>query len=747
MSERKRWSRRKFLIGSGAVGGALVLGFVIVPKVRERRARRAMLELAEKSGDFAPNAWLTIRADGAIVFTLDRVEMGQGTYTSHPMLIAEELEVDPAKIQVEFAVADRRYDHPEFNLQMTGGSTSVRTSWERLAIAGATAREMLRAAAAQEWGVPIGECAAEQGNIVHRPSGRAKSYGSLTKIAAALPIPDVLPKKPGDYRVIGKHLDRLDAPLKVTGKATFGIDVVLPGMLTAVVVRPPVLGARVKRFDAAKAMQRPGVKDVFEVPSGVAIVADSYWTARKTAQSLDVEWEGGREQLSSEAIGAELEALTKQPGDTVRNDGDAEKALGNSKHIVEASYEAPHLAHAPMEPQNCTAHVHDGICEIWAPTQAPGVAREQVAAALDLDREKVIVRTTFLGGGFGRRLVQDFVVEAAEVARKLDKPVKVLWSREDDMGHSIYRPHVHHALRGALDESGKPVAWRHRIAAPSLLQSVLPSWVPAMTPDLVPRAVDRALGKLGGTVFAKQWVDDETSTEGARDVAYGIANLRVELAQHDPGVPIGFWRSVGHSHTAFAVESFIDEMAAAAKADPYEFRRSLLKNAPRALGVLELAAKTAGWGSPLAPGHFRGIAQHRSFLTYVSEVAEVSVQDGQLRVHRIVCAVDCGRVVNPDIVRAQMESGIVFGLSAALKQRITYKGGKVEQSNFHDYRVLRMREMPRIDVVIVDSAEPPTGVGEPGVPPVAPAVANAIAAATGQRPRKLPFLDGAMTTG
>jgi CO/xanthine dehydrogenase Mo-binding subunit len=735
----RRWTRRRFLKVSAAGGGALILGFSATPLVSGYRRRAAIRATATATGEFRPNAWLAIHPDERIVFTLDRVEMGQGTMTSHTMLIAEELEVDPRAIEVEFAVADRRYIHPEMMLQITGGSSSVRTSWEQLRYAGAVAREMLRAAAAEAWEAPLGECAAERGAIVHRPSGKRRTYGSLTRLAAEQPIPDPPLKNAAACALIGTSIDRLDAPRKVDGSAIFGIDVQVPDAVAAVIIRPPLVGATVKSFEAGDALARRGVRAVVDIPGGVAVVADTYWQARAAADAVRVAWEGGRANLDTATLSDELRALTAAPGKAVRDDGDAEAALAAAGRTIEAAYEAPHLAHAPMEPQNCTARVEGDRCEIWAPTQAPGVARDLVATALDLPLEHVTVHTTFIGGGFGRRLVSDFVLEAAHVARRIGQPVKVVWSREDDMRHSVYRPQVRHALRAALGEDGWPAAWRHRVAAPSLLVPVLRDFLPALTPGVVPRAVDRGLTRLAGGVFSREWVADFSSTEGASDTAYAIPNLRVELALHDAGVPIGFWRSVGHSHTAFAVESFIDELAAAAGRDPYEFRRALLRDAPRHRAVLEAAGERAGWGAPLPAGVGRGIAQHYSFETYVAQVAEVSVADDRIRVHRVVCAVDCGRVVNPDIVRAQMEGGIVFGLSAALKQRISYAGGAVDQSNFHDYPMLRMNEMPEIDVVILDSDAEPTGVGEPGVPPIAPAVANALAAATGRRIRTLPI--------
>lgn len=738
--KKRRVTRRRFLRASAVGGGALVLGIVVGPVVGRLRRQSAIRETAEATGEFRPNAWLTIHPDDRIVFTLDRVEMGQGTMTSHPMLIAEELEVDPTAIEVEFAVADRRFIHPEFMLQITGGSSSVRTSWDQLRQAGAVAREMLRAAAAEEWGVSLDECAAADGAVSHGATGRRSTYGALTRLAAAQSIPDPPLKPASEHAVIGRSLDRVDAPFKVDGSAGFGIDQTLPGLLNAAIIRPPVAGARVVSFDPGAVMSRPGVRHVVEIPSGVAVVADRYWQARSAIDDVTVEWTGGTPELDTAGMTEELRRLTAQPGRSVRDDGDADAALNAAAgDYLEAVYEVPHLAHAPMEPQNCTAHVTGDRCEIWAPTQVPGVAQEAVATALGLSRDRVVVRTTFLGGGFGRRLVADFVLEAAHLSQAIDAPVKVVWSREDDMCHSMYRPQVRHLMRGTLDGEGRPTAWLHRVAAPSLLETIMPQWLPAMAPDAVPDGMVRGMTGMTGGLFNRDWVADPTSTEGASDTPYAVENLRVELARHDPGVPIGFWRSVGHSHTAFAVESFVDELATAAGRDPYEFRRFLLGDAPRHLGVLEAAAEHAGWGTPLPDGRHRGIAQHFSFETYVGQVVELSVADGRVRVHRVVCAVDCGRVINPDIVRAQMESGIVFGLSAALKQRISYAGGHVEQSNFHDFEMLRMNEMPEVEVVIVPSTEPPTGVGEPGVPPIAPAVANAIAAATGRRIRSLPI--------
>ena len=686
--KRRRWiTRRRFLKGSAAGGGALALGFVVGPVAGRYRRQSAIRATAEATGAFQPNAWLVVHPDERIVFTLDRVEMGQGTMTSHPMLIAEELEVDPTTIEVEFAVADRRYAHPEFGLQITGGSSSVRTSWDQLRQAGAVAREMLRRAAAEDWGVPLAECEARHGTIEHAPTGRSRTYGSLTRLAAKQHIPDPPLKPAGEHTLIGTSLDRVDAPMKVDGSAVFGINVTVPGLLNAAVIRPPVQGATVLSFDVGEAEGRPGVRAVVEIPTGVAVVADRYWQARVALDDVRVEWSAGRPELDTPAMTEQLRRLTAEPGKTVRDDGDAEAVLAAAAgDYLEAAYDLPHLAHAPMEPQNCTA---------------PRRRRPLRDLGADAGAR--------CGAGGGR----------------------------GGSGHTA------RSGRGPHHVSGRWV----RPTAGCRLRGRGGASVPADRCRGEDRLVPRgrhvpqhvSLSRVAGGVFRRDWVADPTSTEGASDTPYAIEDLRVELARHDPGVPIGFWRSVGHSHTAFAVESFIDELATEAGRDPFELRRELLRDAPRNRGVLEAAAEHAEWGSPLPPGRFRGIAQHFSFETYVAQVAEVSVEAGRIRVHRVVCAVDCGRVINRDIVHAQMESGIVFGLAAALKQRISYVDGHVEQSNFHDFEMLRMNEMPEVDVVIVPSTEEPTGVGEPGVPPIAPAVANALAAATGRRIRTLPF--------
>jgi len=694
--------RREFLRTSGAAGAALVIG-IRLP--------------TQGAGPFAPNAWLRIGADESVLVLVDRSEMGQGVATSLPMLLAEELEADWTKVRLEFAPAAREYFNPLFGMQGTGGSTSVRAAWTPLRQAGAAAREVLIAAAAQTWGVDRATCRAERGAVTHEPTRRRLTYGRLVGRAAALPVPTDVPlKSPKDWRIVGKPTKRLDTPPKVTGAAQFGIDVRVPGLLVAVVARSPVFGGKMKTFDAAAAKAVPGVRHVVPISSGVAVLADGYWPAKKGRDALKVEWDDGpNATVSSASISRLFSERAAQPGAVARHDGDPDRGLAGAAQTIEATYEMPFLAHATMEPMNCTAHVRADGVDVWAPTQFQTMAQQVGASIGGVPPEKVRVHTTYLGGGFGRRFELDFIQEALEASKAGGgAPVKVIWSREDDTRHAQYRPANYHRMRAGLDGGGRPVAWTHRIVAPSIMARVFPDTV-------------------------KDGLDGE-AVEGGKEMAYGVPNVHVDYVLTDTGIPVGFWRSVNNSFNAFAVETFIDELAAAAKADPYEYRRGLLANAPRHRGVLELAATKAAWGTPLPAGRARGIAVHKSFESFVAEVAEVSVSPaGDVRVHRVVCAVDCGMYVNPDTIEAQMQSGIVYGLTAALKGAITIDRGRVQQGNFHDYPMLRMDEMPVVEVHIVPSTEAPGGVGEPGTPPIAPAVANAIFAATGKRIRKLPI--------
>lgn len=720
-------SRRALLKAGLAVGGGLLV---------EVSLPQAQAAAAAAPATFQPNAFLRITSDDVVTFVLLSVEMGQGVSTSNAQLIAEELGIDPAKMVVEFAPADRRYANPIFDLQATGGSTTTAASWEPYRMAGATAREMLLEAAARSWGVAKSECVAQDGAILHKPTNRSGRFGQFVEAAARLRVPDVT-LKTRDFSVVGKPVPRLDAAVKVDGSAVFGIDVKVPEARSAVVVRCPVPGGQVKSFDAAAAKAMSGVEDVVRISTGVAVVAKTYWHARQAAARVKVEWDEG--PLASFSTAALLETHRKLAregeGKRVRSKGDVEAALSQAARVLEAEYTAPFLAHAPLEPQNATAHVTSSKCELWVPTQSPGMLHEQVKRLLGCDGEDVIVHQTWIGGGFGRRLTQEYALEAVEVSRAVGKPVKVVWSREDDMRHSPYRPAATHRVQGALDAQGRLVAWKHKVVTQSILAAIGKDWVHA-TLASAPGFMKRMATSLAVPMLS---AEDETAVEGAKELAYGVPHLAVDFVRHETGIPVGFYRSVGHSHSAFATECFVDEAAHAAGQDPVAFRRELLKFEHRLRWVLELAAEKAGWGTPLPAGRFLGVAVHKSFKSYVAAVAEVSVEGTAIRVHRIVMAADCGRVVNPDIVEAQLEGAAVFGLSAALKHRISFENGRVQERNFHDYELLRMHEAPKIEAHIRHNEAAPTGIGEPGVPVIAPAVANAVFAATGKRLRDLPL--------
>ncbi|MBI4831081.1 MAG: xanthine dehydrogenase family protein molybdopterin-binding subunit [Candidatus Lindowbacteria bacterium] len=714
MSEIIKISRHDFIKTSAAIGGGLLLGFSL--PARESMGQPA----AQPATPIAPNAFVHIGADDTVTIIVNKSEMGQGIYTSLPMLLAEELECDWSKVRVEAAPVDPVYNHTQWGaIQGTGGSTSVWSEWERLSKAGAAAREMLVAAAAETWKVEKSSCRAQNGAVIHT-SGKKLTFGELAEKASKMPVPEsVQLKDPATYRLVGKPTKRLDTPDKTNGKALFGIDVNIPGMLIAVIARPPVFGGKVKSFDAEKAKAMPGVKDVVQIDSGVAVVAANFWAAITGRDALQISWDDGPNAgLSTAAIREQYASLAKTPGVVARKEGDTEQALQKATKKLSAKYEVPYLAHATMEPLNCTVDLRPDSCEIWTGTQFQTIDRNNAAQLAGLKPEQVRVHTMFLGGGFGRRANphSDFVVQAVQVGKHVMKPVKVIWTREDDMKGGYYRPLWYDRLAAGLDAEGNPVAWRHTFVGQSI---------------------------LAGSPFEASMVKDgidATSIEGAAGIPYAIPNLLVELHSPKIGVPVQWWRSVGHSHTAFVVESFIDELAHAAGKDPFEFRRKLLAEHPRNRGVLELAAKRAGWGTSLPKGRARGIAGHESFGSFIAQVAEVSVNPaGKVRVHRVVCAVDCGRVVNPDTIAAQMESGIVYGLSATLYGEITLKDGIVQQDNFDTYEVLRINEMPEVEVHIVQSKEKPGGIGEPGVPPIAPAVCNAIFALTGNRVRSLPI--------
>ena len=703
MSAIHNASRRDFLKTSALAGGGLVIGFTLPGAARFARA----------AAEFKPNAYLRIGTDNTVTVICGLSEMGQGVLTAIPMLVAEELDADWLDVKVQQAPADPAFNNPIFGMQATGGSTSVRGHWEPMRKAGATARAMLVAAAAARWKADPADCRTEEGMVVHK-SGKKLSYGELASEAAKQAVPtSVKLKSAREFTILGTPAKRLDTPAKVNGTAKFGLDVRLPGMLTAVMARPPVPGGKLVSVDESKAKAVPGVRQVVKIPGGVAVLADGYWAAKQGRDALLIKWDdGANAALSSAGISGMLTAGAAAGGAVGRSEGVANAPAAKR---LEAVYEAPYLAHACMEPMNATVWVKHDEVEVWAGTQSQGPSQGILGQVAGVAPGKVKVNTMYLGGGFGRRFAPDFTVDATLLSKASGRPVKLVYTREDDMQAYFYRPASVTRFVGGLDASGNAVSFFACVASPSIAEA---------------------------SGFMKLPADgvDESAVEGIRDCPYDFPNLRVEYARREPGVQVWFWRSVGHSQNLFFIESFIDEMAAAAGRDPYEFRRSLLGKQPRCRGVLDLAAQKAGWGGPLPAGVHRGIAVAQSFGSYVAEVAEVSIgKDGKVRVHRVVGAVDCGMIVNPEIIRHQIESAIVYGLSAALYGKITFKDGRVEQSNFHDYPVLRIDEMPKVEVHIVASSEPPGGIGEPGLPPLAPAVANAIFAATGKRLRKLPI--------
>ena len=715
-------TRRDFLKSAASVGAAaLTIGFEWGGSAR--RAWAAPVA-APAGALFAPNAFVRIGSDDSVTVIAKHLEMGQGAYTGIATVLAEELDADWTQIRVESAPADaKRYANLVFGtMQGTGGSSAMANSWTQLREAGAKARAMLLAAAAKEWKVPVADLTVEKGVVHHAAGKRQARFGALAASAATLTIPETVKlKDPKDFTLIGHHAPRVDAAAKSDGTAQYTLDVVLPGMLVALLKRPPLFGATVKSFDAKAASAVPGVVKVVQVPRGVAVVAKSFWAAKQGRDALQVEWDDSNaEKRSSAALMEEYRRLAEQPALSARKDGDAVQAIKDAAHKVSASYEFPYLAHAPMEPLDAVIKLSADRCEIWAGDQFQTVDQANAAHTAGLDPQQVSIHTLYAGGSFGRRANpgSDYIVEAVSIAKAYGAdgtPIKLQWTREDDIHGGLYRPMYFHKLEAGLNAEGRLTGWRHVIVGQSI---------------------------MGGTLFAAMIKDgiDPTSVEGAANIAYTIPNVSVELSTTKTGVPVLWWRVVGSSHTAYAVEAFIDEVAHAAGQDGFTFRRKLLDQHPRMKAVLELAADKAGWGSPLPAGRGRGIAVAEAFKTFVAQVVEVSVdKDGQVKVDRVVCAVDCGTPINPDIIAAQMEGGIGFGLGAVLYGAITLKDGRIEQDNFNGYRVLRMNEMPKVEVHIVSSAEPPTGVGEPGVAPLGPALANAVFAATGKRHYVLPF--------
>jgi len=707
-------SRRGFLKASALAGGGLLIGFRLPTGGRYAQAAGNQ---PENEAELAPNAWVRISSDDQVTVLVDRSEMGQGVMTALPMLIAEELEADWERIATEFAPADSAYTNSLLGRQATGGSTAIRNAWRPLREAGATAKAMLVAAAAERWGVDPSDCEVAEQVVRHPGSGRSATFGDLAAEAAEQAVPDaVFLKEPKNFRLLGTAQDRLDAPAKVDGSARFGMDVQLDGLLTAQVVRCPVLGGKVRSFDASEAERVPGVKQVVAIDSGIAVIAEGFWPAQKGRDALSVEWDYGEHAgLSSSGIEKQFrEAAEGGEAATAHSEGDADGALQGAAATVEAEYEVPFLAHACMEPMNCTARIADGVCEVWAPTQDQTSTQKVAAEISGLPKDKVHVHTTYLGGGFGRRSHTDFVADAVACAKAAGAPVKVIWTRADTTRHDRYRPATYNRLSAAVDSGGGVSAWRHRIVGPSIM------------------AYNDML-KEGQQI-------DPSSVEAADALPYDLANIHVDYVMANTPVPLWWWRSVGNSQNGFIREAFFDEVAAAAEADPYELRRQLIPEGDRHRRVLERAAQEAGWGSALPEGRSRGIAVVKSFGSYCAEVAEVSVSDNrEVRVHRVDVAIDCGAVVNPEIVAEQMESGVVYGLSAAMGEAITVSRGQVEQANFDDYPIMTIDQMPEVRVHIVDSGEDPGGIGEPGTPPIAPAVANAIHAATGEPVRQLPL--------
>jgi isoquinoline 1-oxidoreductase beta subunit len=690
VSATLRFSRRSFLRTAAAAGG-LFVGF--------------RLPVAAQAASRKLNAWVHVGTDNTVTLFIHKAEMGQGTVTSLSMLLAEELECEWKQIRTEFPGIDPAYGRN----QGVVGSQSIRTSWVTLRRAGATARQMLVEAAARQWGVAPAQCHAENGTVRNLASGAHLTYGELADAASQLPPPaDVPLKDPSQFRVIGLPHKRLDTPDKTCGRARFGIDVRLPGMLHAVAARCPVFGGKVASFDPAPALAVPGVKRVVQISSGVAVVADNTWSANQGRLALKVQWdEGALTNLSSAQISRDFAARAQQPGAVARREGDAAAALAKAAKTIEAVYEVPYLAHAPMEPLNCTADVRAGSCEVWASTQGQTAAHQVAVQITGLPPEAVQVHTLYMGGGFGRRARSDYIGEAVEVSKAMGAPVQLTWMREDDMAQDWYRPASYARFAAGLDAAGWPVALTSRIVCPPF-------------------------GGMRDGVAS-------TGVEGVADMAYAIPDVLVDYHPLDPGIPVSYWRSVGYSQNTWFMESFMDEIAATSGKDPLELRRRLVAGNPRLAAVLDLAAAKAGWGKPLPKGHARGIAFSTNIGSFTAQVAEVSVTAGKLRVHRMVCAVDCGQVVNPSGVAQQVQSGIVFGLSAALKDAITLDRGRVQQSNFHQYDMLRIGEMPEVEVHLVPSHADPGGIGEASTPSTAPAVTNAIFAATGKRVRRLPI--------
>jgi isoquinoline 1-oxidoreductase beta subunit len=709
-------NRRHFLQSGALLGGGLLISFTTA-----KAAKRTAMNDPTAEASFVPNAFLNIATDNTITVYLSRVEMGQGIWTTLPLLLAEELDVDLQQIIVKQGGANKAFNHTAYGIQITGGSSTTWSEFDRYRKAGATARLLLTQAASQRSGVAVEQCKTQQGLVI--AGDKRYTYGELATEAAGLPVPaDVPLRVKSEWKYIGKGTRRLDAGVKTNGQATFGMDIQFPDLLTAVVVHSPVFGGKVKSYDAANARAISGVRQVVQIPTGVAVLADHYWAAQQGRKALRVSWENGAGiNLTTSKQTASYKKLAATDGLPAQQKGNVTAALPKSARILSAEYVFPYLAHAPMESLNCTVHIHDAGCDIWTGTQLPAADQAAAAKILGLKPEQVTVHVAFLGGGFGRRATPaaDFVSEAVHIAKASGKPVKMVWSREDDLKSGYYRPFFVHNVKVGLDQRGMPMAWRHNMVGQSIMAGAAPVFGAPKTPI------------------------DDTSVEGVKGSPYldSVPDQFVGLHTTTEVVPVLWFRSVGHTHTAYAMETMLDELAHAAGQDPVAYRRTLLQGHPRHLAALNLVAEKGHWDKPLPKGRYKGVAVHEAFGSYVATIAEVSIQDGQVRVHQIDCAIDCGLAVNPDGVKAQLESGIIFGLTMALFGELTLEAGQLQQHNFYDYRMTRMNDSPRINVFIADSNEKMGGAGECSVPPTAPAIANAIFAATGKRIYQLPFMN------
>ncbi|WP_144147230.1 xanthine dehydrogenase family protein molybdopterin-binding subunit [Paraburkholderia sp. BCC1884] len=724
--ETPPFTRRAFLkFGASVValsGGGLLVGFSMQARSQGGNddLRKTVIGgdgvETPQEGVFSPNAFVQIDKAGKVTLIIPKVEMGQGVYTSIPMLIAEELEVPLDSVTVDHAPPNEKlFTDPLLGGQLTGGSTSIRYAWEPMRRAGATTRALLVNAAAQQWQVEPSTCHAENGQVVHTDTKRSIAYGQLVDAAAKLPVPQNVPlKDPKNFKLIGTTAKRLDSPEKVDGTAMFGLDVRLPDMVYAAIVNCPVFGGTLASVDDSAARTIAGVRQIVKIDNGVAVIGDHTWAAKRGAAALKIVWnEGAGAAVSTQTIVDDLANASLRDGAVARKDGDVDAAFSHAKTRMDAVYQQPFLAHATMEPINCTVHVRADGCDIWVGTQVPTRAVDAGVKVTGLPADKIVVHNHLLGGGFGRRLEVDAITQALKVGKQLNVPVKVTWTREEDIQHDMYRPYYYDKISAGLDANGRPVAWQHRIVGSSIIARFAPA-------------------------FVKNGVDPD-AVEVSASLPYELPNQLIDYVRQEPhDIPTAFWRGVGPTRGTFVVESFIDELAAQAKVDPVKYRQDLLGKSPRALNVLNVAAQAAGWGRAVGKGQGRGVSVMHAFGSFFSMVADVTVEQGEVRVNRVVCAVDCGMVVNPNTVEAQIQGGVIFAITAALYSEITIERGRVQQNNFTDYRILRINETPEIDVHIVKSGEAPGGIGEPGTAAAMPALANAIYAATGKRLRRLP---------